>query len=167
MVVGESDWDYFVNSLKVKMGLADVDTLRWDALGDDVNAYGEVKNKKTSASDYAKSFVKNAILPTNIQEVNLTAVDKQKIKEYEDYVAAGGDPADKEYLFPKKSYKTKFSYGKKGADPVDVKLSNKEVSLYNQAKTTGGGEGLTAMRKTQVESARFLKMVTPKKKKRS
>lgn len=142
MVVGESDWDYFVNSLKVKMGLADVDTLRWDALGDDVNAYGEVKNKKTSASDYAKSFVKNAILPTNIQEVNLTDVDKQKIKEYEDYVAAGGDPADKEYLFPKKSYKTKFSYGKKGADPVDVKLSNKEVSLYNQAKTTGGGEGM-------------------------
>lgn len=142
MVVGESDWDYFVNSLKVKMGLANKDTLKWDALGDDVNAYGEVKNKKTSRADYAKSFVKNAILPTNIQEVNLTSLDKQKIKEYEDYVAAGGDPADKDYLFPKKSYKTQFDYGKKGADPVRVKLSNKEVSLYNQAKTTGGGEGM-------------------------
>ena len=142
MVVGEDDWEYWVNSMKVKMGLANKDILT-GRLGADVNAYGEVKNPKDgSFGSYAKSFVKNAVLPTNIQEVNLTDVDRQKIKEYEDYVAEGGDPADKDYLFPKKSYKTKFNYGKKGADPESVKLTNEQVSLYNQAKTTGGGEAM-------------------------
>lgn len=140
-VTGDGDWDYWTNSMKVKMGLANTDILT-ERLGDDTNAYGEVKNKKKDSGDYAKSFVKNAVLPTNIQEVNLTETDKQKIKEYEDYVAAGGDPADKEYLFPKKQYRTNFSYGKKGADPVDVKMTNEQVSLYNQAKTSGGEEGM-------------------------
>lgn len=141
MVAGDGDWEYWINSMKVKMGLANTDILT-DALGDDTNAYGEVKNKKKNGSDYAKSFVKNAILPANIQEVSLTDVDKQKIKEYEDYVADGGDPTDKDYLFPKKQYRKNFTYGKKGADPVDVDLTNKQVSLYNQAKTKGGAEGM-------------------------
>lgn len=142
MVVGDSDTEYWINSMKVKLGLANTDILG-ERLGDDVNAYGEVKNKKDgSAKSYLKSFVKNAILPANIQEVSLTDTDKKKIKEYEDYVAAGGDPADKEYLFPKKSYKKNFTVGKKGADPLDIKLSNQQVSLYNQAKTTGGEEGM-------------------------
>ena len=144
LVSGEGDWEYWINSMKVKMGLANTNIIT-DALGDDTNAYGEVKNKKEDAGDYAWSFVKNAVLPTNIQEVTLTDIEKQKIKEYEDYVAAGGDPADKEYLFPKKQYSKKFKYGKEGADQVEVELTNKQVSLYNQAKTTGGAEGMRAV----------------------
>ena len=140
-VAGDDDWEYWFNSLKVKMGLANTNILT-DALGDDVNAYGEVKNEKKTSSDYVKSFVKNAVLPTNIQEVTLTDTEKQKIKEYEDYVASGGDPADKEYLFPKKQYNKQFKYGKEGADQVTVNLTNKQVSLYNKAKTTGGAEGM-------------------------
>lgn len=143
MVVGESDPDYWINSLKVKMGLANTDLFGQEALGDDVNAYGEVKNQKDgSVGSYAKSFLKNAVIPANIQEVKLSDLDKQKIKEYEDYVENGGDPADKEYLFPKKSYRKNFTVGKEGADPLEVKLTNKQVSLYNQAKTTGGEEGM-------------------------
>lgn len=142
MVVGDGDAEYWVNSMKVKMGLANTDILG-ERLGDDVNAYGEVKNKKDgSAKSYAKSFVKNAILPANIQEVSLSELDKKKIKEYEDYVDGGGDPADKEYLFPKKSYRKNFTVGKEGAEPLNIELSNKQVSLYNQAKTTGGEEGM-------------------------
>ncbi len=144
MVTGEDDWEYWTNSLKVKMGLAETDIFG-DRLGDDTNAYGEVKNKKEGFGDKAWSFVKNGVLPTNIQEVSLTDTDKQKIKEYEDYVAAGGDPADKEYLFPKKQYRKNFTVGKKGADPLKIDLSNEQVSLYNQAKTTGGAEGMRAV----------------------
>lgn len=144
MVTGEDDWEYWTNSLKVKMGLAETDILG-DRLGDDTNAYGEVKNKKEDFGDKAWSFVKNGILPTNIQEVSLTDVGKQKIKEYEDYVAEGGDPADKEYLFPKKQYRKNFTVGKKGADPLKIDLTNEQVSLYNQAKTTGGAEGMRAV----------------------
>lgn len=135
-LTGDSDWEYWINSLKNKMGIANTNLLGTEALGADTTAYGDVKNKKETAGDYAKSALKNFLSPANIQKVDLDEMDEAKIKQYEDAVKNGADPQDMAYLFPKKQYKKEFTTGN-----LDVKMSNKDLSAYNQAKTTGGAEG--------------------------
>ena len=135
-LAGDTDWEYWLNSLKNKMGLANTNALGTEALGADTTAYGDVKGKKETTSDYVKSGLKNFLSPANIQKVDLSELDKQKIKQYEDAVKAGADPQEMAYLFPKKQYKKQFNVG-----DMDVQMSNKDLSTYNQAKTTGGDEG--------------------------
>ena len=146
MVTGKDDWDYWKNSMKVKTGLAGDNpvtrALGIEPLGADTTAYGDVKNEKNSAGDYAWSFVKNTALPFNISKVDIDEHDKEKIKLYEQGIKDGKSPEDLQYLFPKKQRKTNFTYGKAGADPVSVEMTPRQVSAYNQAKTTGGEEGM-------------------------
>jgi hypothetical protein len=135
-LTGDGDWEYWINSLKNKMGIANTNLLGTEALGADTTAYGDVKNKKETAGDYAKSALKNFLSPANIQKVDIDETDEAKIKQYEDAVKNGADPQDMAYLFPKKQYKKEFTTGN-----LDVKMSNKDLSTYNQAKATGGAEG--------------------------
>ena len=140
-VSGDTDWEYFKNSMKSKTGLAADNAvtrkLGIEPLGADTTAYGDVKGEKETAGDYAKSALKNFLSPANIQKVDLSELDKEKIKQYEEAVKNGADPKDMSYLFPKKQYKKQFSVG-----DMDVKMSNKDLSTYNQAKTTGGEEAM-------------------------
>lgn len=133
---GQTDMEYWVNSMKNKMGLANTDIIT-ERLGADTTAYGDVKNKKESPKDYAVSALKNLVLPMNIQKVDLNELDKEKIAEYRRRVNAGESPEDLAYLFPKKQYNKNFTVG-----DTDVKMNNVELSKYNQAKTTGGEEGM-------------------------
>ena len=135
-LTGDSDWEYWINSLKNKMGIANTNLLGTEALGADTTAYGDVKNKKETAGDYAKSALKNFLSPANIQKVDLDEMDEAKIKQYEEAVKNGADPQEMAYLFPKKQYKKEFTTGN-----LDVTMSNKDLSTYNQAKATGGAEG--------------------------
>jgi hypothetical protein len=135
-LTGENDWEYWINSLKSKMGLATTDAFGTQALGADTTAYGDVKGEKNTTSDYVKSALKNFISPANIQKVDLDEMDKAKIKQYEDAVKNGADPQEMSYLFPKKQYKKQFDVGN-----MNVQMSNRDLSAYNQAKTTGGAEG--------------------------
>ena len=128
--------EYWVNSMKSKMGLANTDIIT-DRLGADTTAYGDVKNKKESTKDYAVSALKNFVLPMNIQKVDLDELDKEKITEYRRRVSEGENPDDLAYLFPKKQYNKHFSVG-----DTEVTMDNVELSTYNQAKTTGGEEGM-------------------------
>ena len=140
-VTGETDWEYFKNSMKSKTGLAADNALTRklgiEPLGADTTAYGDVKGEKKSKEDYIKSGLKNFLSPANIQNVDLSELDKEKIKQYEEAVKNGADPKDMSYLFPKKQYKKQFSVG-----DMDVKMSNKDLSTYNQAKTSGGEEAM-------------------------
>lgn len=138
-ITGEDDWEYWRNQMKSKVGLGESDIFG-EALGADTDAYGNVKGDK-GESGYKnilkpEVFLKNFISPANIQKVDLDEVDQAKIKQYEDAVKNGADPTEMAYLFPKKQYKKQFTTGN-----MDVKLSNKDLSAYNQAKTTGGSEG--------------------------
>lgn len=135
-LTGESDWEYWMNSMKSKMGLATTDAFGTQALGADTTAYGDVKGEKKTSEDRLKSLLKNTLSPANIQKVDLDEMDQAKIKQYEDAVKNGADPQEMSYLFPKKQYKKQFTTGN-----LDVKLSNRDLSAYNQAKTTGGAEG--------------------------
>lgn len=134
-VTGETDNEYFRNQLKSKLGLGETNILG-EALGADTTAYGDVKGEKKNTGDYVKSGLKNFLSPANIQKIDLDEMDQAKIKQYEDAVKNGADPQEMAYLFPKKQYKKQFTTGN-----LDVKLSNKDLSAYNQAKTTGGAEG--------------------------
>lgn len=140
-VSGDTDWEYFKNSMKSKTGLAADNKvtrkLGIEPLGADTTAYGDVKGKKETTEDYIKSGLKNFLSPANIQKVDLSELDREKIKMYEDAVKNGADPQDMAYLFPKKQYKKQFSVG-----DMDVKMSNKDLSTYNQAKTKGGEEAM-------------------------
>lgn len=135
-ISGDTDWEYFRNQLKSKAGLANTKVLG-EPLGADTDAYGNVKGEKTSREDYVKSGLKNFLSPANIQKVDFSETDNAKIAEYEERVKNGEDPDELAYLFPKKQYKKKFSVAGE-----DVKLSNRDLSAYNQAKTTGGEEGM-------------------------
>ena len=136
-----SDGQYFRNQLKVKTGLAGENavtkTLGIEPLGADTDAYGNVKNKKDDFGDYVASAVKNFLSPMNIQKVDFSEVDEQKLAEYEQRVANGEDPEKLAYLFPKKQSKSSFNVAGE-----EVQMSNKDISTYNQAKTTGGAEGM-------------------------
>ena len=134
-ITGEDDWEYFRNQIKSKTMLGESNVFG-EALGADTTAYGDVKGQKENAGDYAKSFLKNFLIPSNIQKVDLDEVDQAKIKQYEDAVKNGADPQEMSYLFPKKQYKKQFTTGN-----LDVKMSNRDLSAYNQAKATGGAEG--------------------------
>lgn len=135
-LTGETDWEYWMNSMKSKMGLATTDAFGTQALGADTTAYGDVKGEKKTGEDRLKSLLKNTLSPANIQKVDLDEMDQAKIKQYEDAVKNGADPQEMSYLFPKKQYKKQFTTGN-----LDVKMSNRDLSTYNQAKTTGGAEG--------------------------
>lgn len=135
-ITGDDDWEYFWNQTKSKAGLANTNILG-EALGADTDAYGNIKGEKNSASDYVKSGLKNFLSPANIQKVDFSEVDNEKLRVYEDAVKNGADPNDMAYLFPKKQYKKQFSVAGE-----DVKMSNKDLSTYNQAKTKGGEEGM-------------------------
>lgn len=135
-ITGDTDWEYWKNSMKSKAGLGDTNIFG-EELGADTDAYGNIKGEKNSASDYVKSGLKNFLSPANIQKVDFSEVDNEKLRVYEDAVKNGADPNDMAYLFPKKQYKKQFSVAGE-----DVKMSNKDLSTYNQAKTTGGEEGM-------------------------
>lgn len=140
-VVGDNDWEYFRNSLKSKTGLAGENALTKklgiETLGADTDLYGNVKNEKNSTGDYVASALKNFLSPANIQKVDLSELDRNKIAEYERRVKAGENPEDLAYLFPKKQYKKAFDL-----KDEQIKMSNKDLSTYNQAKTKGGEEGM-------------------------
>lgn len=140
-VVGDTDWEYFRNQLKSKSGLAADNTLTRklgiEPLGADTDAYGNVKGEKNSKADYVKSGLKNFLSPANIQKVDFSEVDNEKLAEYERRVKDGESPEDLAYLFPKKQYKKTFKLAGE-----EVKMSNRDLSTYNQAKTTGGEEGM-------------------------
>lgn len=135
-VAGDTDWEYWRNSIKSKAGLANTNILG-EALGADTDIFGNVKGEKKNAGDYAKSALKNFLSPANIQKIDFSKVDEAKLAEYERRVKAGEDPETLAYLFPKKQYKKTFKL-----KDEQIKMSNKELSAYNQAKTKGGAEGM-------------------------
>ena len=135
-ITGDDDWEYFWNQTKSKAGLANTKILG-EPLGADTDAYGNVKGEKNDAADYVKSGLKNFLSPANIQKVDFSEVDNAKIAEYERRVKDGESPEDLAYLFPKKQYKKQFKVAGE-----EVKMSNRDLSAYNQAKTKGGEEGM-------------------------
>lgn len=135
-VAGDTDWEYWRNQVKSKAGLANTKILG-EPLGADTDAYGNVKGEKNSTEDYIKSGLKNFLSPANIQKVDFSEVDNAKLAEYERRVKDGEDPQNLAYLFPKKQYKKQFKLAGE-----EVKMSNRDLSTYNQAKTTGGEEGM-------------------------
>lgn len=148
-IAGDDDWEYFRNQTKSKLGLANTKILG-EELGADTDLYGNVKGDKGNTllgaikegdakalGKYGASALKNFLSPANIQKVDISEVDKQKLAEYERRVKAGENPDDLAYLFPKKQYNKKFTVGN-----TDIKMSNRQLSAYNQAKTTGGEEGM-------------------------
>ena len=148
-VVGDTDWEYFRNQVKSKAGLANTKILG-EPLGADTDAYGNVKGDKGNTligaikegdskalKEYGKSGLKNFLSPANIQKVDFSEVDNAKLAEYERRVKDGEDPQNLAYLFPKKQYKKQFKLAGE-----EVKMSNRDLSTYNQAKTTGGEEGM-------------------------
>ena len=148
-VAGDTDWEYWRNQVKSKAGLANTNILG-EPLGADTDAYGNVKGDKGNTfggaikegdkkalKEYGKSALKNFVSPSNIQRVDFSEVDNAKIAEYERRVKDGESPEELAYLFPKKQYKKKFKLAGE-----EVKMSNRDLSTYNQAKTTGGKEGM-------------------------
>lgn len=135
-ITGDTDWEYWRNQMKSKAGLGETNIFG-EELGADTDAYGNVKGLKNNAGDYVKSGLKNFLSPANIQKVDFSEVDNEKLRTYEEAVKNGADPNDMAYLFPKKQYKKQFKVAGE-----DVKMSNKDLSTYNQAKTTGGEEGM-------------------------
>lgn len=135
-IAGDTDWEYFKNQVKSKAGFANTNILG-EPLGADTDAYGNVKGQKNSTEDYIRSGLKNFLSPANIQKVDFSEVDNEKLAEYERRVKNGEDPEDLAYLFPKKQYKKKFDLAGE-----EIKMSNRDLSTYNQAKTTGGEEGM-------------------------
>ena len=135
-LAGDDDWEYWRSQIKSKAGLANTKILG-EELGADTDLYGNVKGEKKNVGDYVAAGVKNFLSPANIQKVDISEVDKQKLAEYERRVKAGENPDDLAYLFPKKQYNKKFTVGN-----TDIKMSNRQLSAYNQAKTTGGEEGM-------------------------
>lgn len=140
-ITGETDREYWLNTLKSKTGLAADNAvtrkLGIEPLGADTDLYGNVKNEKNSGKDYAVSALKNFLSPTNIQQIDISATDREKLRQYEEAVKNGADPNEMAYLFPKKQYKKQFSRGN-----LNVNMTNQELSAYNQAKTTGGSEAM-------------------------
>ncbi len=136
MIPMSGDTEYWINATKVKLGLADTNILT-EALGADTDAYGNVKNKKNTTKDYAEAAFRNFISPSNIQKIDWSDLDQKKVEQYERMVKSGVDPQEAAYLFPKKQYKKDFDVGN-----MEVKMSNKDLSTYNQAKTKGGEEGM-------------------------
>lgn len=149
-IVGDTDWEYWRNQMKSKAGLANTKILG-EPLGADTDVYGNVKGEKKSAEDYVKSGLKNFLSPANIQKVDFSEVDKQKLAEYERAVKNGADPSEMAYLFPKKQYKKQFKVGGE-----EIKMSNRDLSTYNQAKATGGEEGM----RVALESIMFNRRTT-------
>lgn len=132
----ENDWKYFKNQIKSKAGLGNTNILG-EPLGADTDAYGNIKGEHHGAAENLKYFAKVGLSPANIQKIDMSQVDQEKLRIYDEAVKNGADPNDMAYLFPKKQTKKQFSVGGE-----DVNMSNKEVSLYNQAKTNGGAEGM-------------------------
>lgn len=132
----ENDWKYFKNQIKSKAGLGNTNILG-EPLGPDTDAYGNIKGEHHGAKENLKYFLKVGVSPANIQKIDISQTDQEKLRIYEEAVKDGADPNDMAYLFPKKQTKKKFSVGGE-----DVNMSNREVSLYNQAKTKGGAEGM-------------------------
>lgn len=141
-IVGDTDREYSLNSMRSKLGLANVGS---NPLGDATDAYGNVKNKKEDVGDYLWSAAKNFIIPTNIQKVTLTDDDKKMIDIYNKAVASGMDAQQAASMFPKQSYVRQFVVGKKGSGQTEVTMTNKILSEYNQAKTNAGKEVFTAL----------------------
>ena len=148
-VAGDTDWEYWRNQVKSKAGLANTKILG-EPLGADTDAYGNVKGDKGNTligaikegdskalKEYGKSTLKNFMSPSNIQKVDFSEVDNEKLAEYERRVKDGESPEDLAYLFPKKQYKKTFKLAGE-----EVKMSNRDLSTYNQAKTKGGEEGM-------------------------
>ena len=134
-IVGDTDKEYNLNSLRSKLGLANVGS---NPLGDATDAYGNVKNKKENIGDYLWSAAKNFIIPTNIQKVTLSDDDLELINIYNEAVASGLEPDYIASMFPKQSYVREFVVGKKGSGQTNVTMTNKILSEYNQAKTHAG-----------------------------
>lgn len=141
-IVGDTDKEYTFNSLRSKLGLANVGS---NPLGDATDAYGNVKNKKENIGDYLWSAAKNFIIPTNIQKVTLSDDDLELIKIYNEAVASGLEPDNVASMFPKQSYVRQFVVGKKGSGQTNVTMTNKILSEYNQAKTHAGKSVFTAL----------------------
>lgn len=141
-VVGSTDIEYALNNLKNKAGLANIGK---NPLGDATDAYGNVKNKKETAGDYAMSALKNFIIPTNIQKVTLTDEDKKMIDIYNKAIKAGMDSQQAAMMFPKQSFVREFVVGKKASGQTEVTMTNKVLSTYNQAKTHAGKEAYKAL----------------------
>lgn len=141
---GGSDEEYFENQLKIKTGLAGDNpvtrALGIEPLGADTDAYGNYKNEKNSAGDYAHSFVKNFLAPSTWQKTSMADSDYAKVDKSRELVKNGVDPSKADYMFPKKQTKNTFEIGDE-----TVKMSPKEISLYNHAKTTGGSEAMRAV----------------------
>lgn len=132
----EKDWKYFKNQIKSKAGLGNTNILG-EPLGADTDAYGNVKGEHHGFKEDLKYFAKVGLSPANIQKIDMSQVDQEKLRIYDEAVKNGADPNDMAYLFPKKQTKKQFSVGGE-----NVGMSNRDVSLYNQAKTTGGAEGM-------------------------
>lgn len=141
-IVGENDLEYNTNRLKSKAGLANIGN---NPLGEATNAYGEVLNEKETIGDYAKSAFNNFLNPANVQTVTLTDEDKQMIADYNEAIASGMDRQTAGQMFPRQSYTKTFTVGKKESGQEEVKMSNKNLSQYNQGKQNAGSEAMKAL----------------------
>lgn len=156
-ISGKNDWGYFGRSIQSKMGLggdnAVTRTLGLEPLGADTDAYGNVKGQKASFKeeplnafgDYAFSVFKNFLSPANISEVNLSEHDYDKLRQYDEDLRNGMEPSDAAFSLPRKQSKRELKIN----DEL-VELTPTELSLYNQAKTTGGEEGMRYLLGTSI-----------------
>lgn len=86
----------------------------------------------------ALAFGQNLISPANIKKVEWTDLDQSLYDMYKE--------TEDDTVLPKQQYKYKLSIGKKGSgiEKEELKLTPKQMSLYNQMRAKGGSDAMEA-----------------------
>ena len=126
-VTGETDAEYAFTQQLAKTPLAG------KYLGAKTNVWGQIKNEKTDAGDYAKAAAKNLLSPANINKVTWDETDEWAKEFYEKTGYQGA--------FPKNNYNKTVEVGRiKGAHTLE--MTKKEMAEYNVQRGKSGEDAM-------------------------
>ena len=126
-------WDSFMKQQMNKIpGLTKLNPEKTDA-------FGNKKEHKETAVNYAQSLLKNMFSPVNIKQVRNTSVDKELQRLVNDGVAA-------ENILPRTAYKGMMD---KGFGDLNFKIGAHEVEKFNEYRGTAAMKNLKALFKTK------------------
>lgn len=126
-VTGETDPEYAFTQQLAKTPLAG------KYLGAKTNVWGQIKNEKTDAGDYAKAAAKNLLSPANINKVTWDETDEWAKEFYEKTGYQGA--------FPKNNYNKTVEVGRiKGAHTLE--MTKKEMAEYNVQRGKSGEDAM-------------------------
>lgn len=126
-------WDSFVKQQMNKVpGLTKLNPEKTDA-------FGNKKEHKETAANYAQSLLKNMFSPANIKQVRNTGVDKELQRLVNEGQAA-------ENVLPRTAYKGMMD---KGFGDLNFKIGAKEVAKFNEYRGTAAMKNLTKLFKSK------------------